>query len=339
METYKFHVQGMHCKACIALTEGELCTLPEIQTVKASLDDLSVEINGNFGNKDKEQIASQLTELLKPHGYTITTEKPAFTPTWTDFYIALPIAALLIALFVMLQKMGLTNVIQISQLDYRSIFIIGLIASVSSCMAVVGGLVLSISANFAKQGDKIKPQVFFHASRLISFFILGGTIGILGATVQLGIIGNFILNLTVGLVLLILGINLLEVFPWAKKIQPAIPAFIGSRIYNLKNINHTLTPILVGAATFFLPCGFTQSMQIYALSTKNFWQGALTMLVFALGTLPALALLSFGSANMGNRIKTGIFFKVAGILVLFFALINIAGSLAAIGIIPPLFNF
>jgi sulfite exporter TauE/SafE/copper chaperone CopZ len=339
METYKFHVQGMHCKACIALTEGELCTLPEIQTVKASLDDLSVEINGNFGNKDKEQIASQLTELLKPHGYTITTEKPAFTPTWTDFYIALPIAALLIALFVMLQKMGLTNVIQISQLDYRSIFIIGLIASVSSCMAVVGGLVLSISANFAKQGDKIKPQVFFHASRLVSFFILGGTIGVLGATVQLGIIGNFILNLTVGLVLLILGINLLEVFPWAKKIQPAIPAFIGSRIYNLKNINHTLTPILVGAATFFLPCGFTQSMQIYALSTKNFWQGALTMLVFALGTLPALALLSFGSANMGNRIKTGIFFKVAGILVLFFALINIAGSLATIGIIPPLFNF
>jgi sulfite exporter TauE/SafE len=239
----------------------------------------------------------------------------------------------------MLQKMGLTNVIQISQLDYRSIFIIGLIASVSSCMAVVGGLVLSISANFAKQGDKIKPQVFFHASRLVSFFILGGTIGVLGATVQLGIIGNFILNLTVGLVLLILGINLLEVFPWAKKIQPAIPAFIGSRIYNLKNINHTLTPILVGAATFFLPCGFTQSMQIYALSTKNFWQGALTMLVFALGTLPTLALLSFGSAIMGNRIKTGIFFKVAGILVLFFALINIAGSLATIGIIPPLFNF
>ena len=72
METYKFHVQGMHCKACIALTEGELCTLPEIQTVKASLDDLSVEINGNFGNKDKEQIASQLTELLKPHGCNVT---------------------------------------------------------------------------------------------------------------------------------------------------------------------------------------------------------------------------------------------------------------------------
>jgi sulfite exporter TauE/SafE len=143
-----------------------------------------------------------------------------------------------------------------------------------------------MSANFAKEGDKVRPQVLFHVGRIVSFFVLGGVIGILGATFQLDGTGTFVLGLLVGVILLILGINLLDIFPWAKRLQPTLPKFLGNHVQGLKNINHTLTPLLLGAATFVLPCGFTQSMQIYALSTGSFWTGALTMSAFALGTLP-----------------------------------------------------
>ena len=149
-------------------------------------------------------------------------------------------------------------------------------------MAVVGGLVLSMSASFAKEGDKVRPQVLFHVGRLASFFLLGGVIGLLGSTFQLGGTGTFVLSFIVAIVLLILGINLLDIFPWAKKLQPTLPAFIGKSVHSVKNLNHTLTPLLVGIVTFFLPCGFTQSMQIYSLSTGSFWTGSLTMLSFAL---------------------------------------------------------
>ena len=57
------------------------------------------------------------------------------------------------------------------QMGYGLVFGLGLVASVSTCMAVVGGLVLSMSANFAKEGDKFRPQVLFHLGRLVSFFI------------------------------------------------------------------------------------------------------------------------------------------------------------------------
>jgi len=95
----------------------------------------------------------------------------------------------------------------------------------------------------------------------------------------------------------------------------------------------------VGAATFFLPCGFTQAMQIYTLSTGSFLSGGLTMLAFALGTLPVLALISFSSFSIKQSAKAGIFFKTAGIIVIMFALLNIFNSLAAVGVVPPLFNF
>ncbi len=329
----------MHCNSCVILTESELGSIPEISKVKASLENLSVEITGEFGDKSPEKIAEDLSKILKPHGYTLSIEKQKIQIKWSDFKIALPIAIGFIALFIVLQKLNIVNLITTSEVSYGTAFLIGLIASVSTCMAVVGGLVLSISANFAKEGDKIRPQILFHIGRLISFFILGGAIGILGSVFQFGQTGTFILNLIIALVLLILGINLLEIFPWIKKIQPTIPNFIGKRAHNIKNLNHTLTPFLVGVATFFLPCGFTQSMQIYTLTTGSFWTGAMTMLVFSLGTLPVLSLLSFGFAGINNKTKSGIFFKTAGIVIIFFGLFNLINGLVGQGIIPPIFSF
>lgn len=339
MKTYTFHVNGMHCNACVVLTESELNDLPEVSKAKSSLATHSVEVTGNFGDKEPEHIARDLSEVLKPHGYTLSLEKQNHSVKWSDFRIALPIAFGFIALFIILQKLGIVNLVTASEVSYGTAFVLGLIASVSTCMAVVGGLVLSMSANFAKEGDKVRPQVLFHIGRLVSFFLLGGAIGVLGSAFQLGATGTFVLSFIVAIVLLILGINLLDVFPWAKKLQPTIPAFIGKRVHGLKNVNHTLTPVLVGVATFFLPCGFTQSMQIYTLTTGSFFSGAMIMFIFALGTLPVLALLSFSSLGIHKKAQSGVFFKTAGLVVIFFGIFNLINALVAVGIIPPLFSF
>src|SRR3989344_1769567 len=338
-KTYTFHVHGMHCNSCVVLTESELKEHELVEHAIASLDTCSVDVRGDFGERNEIEISEMLSLILEKHGYALSLEKEEKKPRWGDFKIALPIALGFIALFVILQKIGIVNLIGSGDVSYSTVFLIGLIASVSTCMAVVGGLVLSVSANYAKEGDKIKPQIFFHAGRIISFFILGGAIGALGSAFQLGGGGTFVLGLLVGLVMLALGINLLDVFPWVKKFQFALPTFFSNSLLEVKKINHTLTPALLGVVTFFLPCGFTQSMQIYALSTGDFFSGAATMFVFALGTFPVLALMSFTSLGIHDKIKSGIFFKTAGLVVIFFALFNLINSLVAIGALPPIFNF
>lgn len=338
-QTYKFYVQGMHCQSCVILTESELNNVEAVNSCRASLAELSIEVVGNFYGKTAEQIAESLSAVLKPHGYSLALKQEKNLVKWSDFKIALPLALLFVALFITSQKLGIINLVAVDQVNIGTALVIGLVASVSTCMAVVGGLVLSLSASYAKEGDKTRPQIMFHIGRLVAFFILGGVIGALGSIFQLGLTGTFILTLIVGLVLLILGVNLLDIFPWAKKIQPTMPKFIGRRVNDLKNANHILTPILVGAATFFLPCGFTQSMQIYTLTTGNFWTGALIMLTFALGTLPVLSLLSFSSLSIHKKAQSGLFFKTAGLVVIFFAVYNILNALAAQGLINPIFNF
>ncbi len=339
MKTYLFHISGMHCKSCVLLTETEVAEMSGVASVKSSLKSHQIEVSGDFGDQSEMQIMDTLNRVLAKHGYTVTVERNTHIVKWSEFKIAIPIALVFIGLFIALQKLGIVNLVGGAEVSYGTAVIVGLIASVSTCMAVVGGLVLSMSASFAKEGDKVRPQVLFHGGRLVSFLVLGGLIGLLGSSFQLGITGTFVLGVIVGVVLLLLGLNLLDVFPSLKKLQLTLPSQLGKRVHGLKSINHTLTPILVGIATFFLPCGFTQSMQIYALSTGDFWTGALIMFFFALGTLPVLALLSFSSLSIHGKLQSGVFFKTAGLVVLFFGIFNLLNSFAAAGFIDPVFNF
>ena len=336
--THVFHVSGMHCASCVLLTENELSEVPGITRVKASLKNHHVEITGDFGEKTAQDLLTLLNPIMAEHGYSLTLERQVHKTNWSEFSTALPVAGVFIIVFVALQKLGIVNLVDTSEMSYVTVFLIGIIASFSSCMAVVGGLVLSVSASFAKKGDTIRPQIFFHIGRLVSFFILGGAIGALGSVFHLGNTGTLALGILIALVMLILGINLLDIFPWAKNLQPTLPHFLSKNLLNIKKINHALTPILTGTVTFFLPCGFTQSMQIYSLTTGNPLSGAMTMFVFALGTLPALAALSFASLGIQDKNKSNIFFKTAGIIVIFFALFNLMGTLIATGILPPIFN-
>lgn len=329
----------MHCNACVLLTESELQELGYIARATSNLATRTVEVQGDFGEKTPEEIAFALTQVLEKHGYTLSVEKQAHDKKWADFSVAVPIAIAFAVLFVLLQKFGIVNLVNTSSVSYGTAFFIGIIASLSTCMAVVGGLVLSMSATFAQEGDKVRPQILFHTGRLVSFFILGGVIGALGSAFTLGTTGTFILGLIIGIVMLILGINLLDVFPSLTRFQPSMPKFFSNHALGVSKLNHTLTPVLVGIATFFLPCGFTQAMQLYSLTTGSFFGGAFTMFFFALGTLPVLALIGFSSFSITNSAKAGIFFKSAGLIVILFALFNIINSLVVIGLISPVFNF
>ena len=81
MRTYKFHVHGMHCNSCVILTESELNGIPEVHTAKSSLSTYSVEVTGDFGDKEANHIARDLSEVLKPHGYSLALEKQKHSAT------------------------------------------------------------------------------------------------------------------------------------------------------------------------------------------------------------------------------------------------------------------
>lgn len=342
-KTCLLYVDGMHCAACELIIEKKLTKVSGVAFVDAVLNKGTVLVKGNF-DKSEEELSEEFTRLVKEDGYTISVERVGSKSkiNWNELIIAVIIAAIVIFGFIALQKFGVINSLSPDTLNLPAVFLIGFIASLSSCAAVVGGLVLSISANYAKESTKKNwgQQMAFHISRLVSFFLLGGLIGVLGSRLTLSIEVNFVISILIALVMTVLALNLLDIFDFSKKLQFKMPKSLSRSLLKMENTTSVMGPVLLGIITFFLPCGFTQSMQVYSLGTGSFVQGALTMFVFALGTFPVLGLLSFTSIKLSENFKfKGVFFKTAGLIVLFFAVLNLLGALTVMGIIPPLFNF
>jgi sulfite exporter TauE/SafE/copper chaperone CopZ len=333
----------MHCKACEILLETELAKDPDVTEVKADLAHKQVLVTTK-SNIDEQTLAKNLNLLVQKNGYILTNDKSLETKNYSEITQALVIALVIGSIFFSLQKLGLANWFSGFQSGFALAFVVGLVASISSCMAVVGGLVLSISASLAKQNQtNFNPQktksthLLFHLGRLAGFFILGGILGLSGTLFTLNSTASTILSVVVALVMLGLGLNLINLFNWTGKMQISLPTSWSKKLF-AKPKNTQIGAVLLGTATFFLPCGFTQSMQIYALSTGSFLTGALTMFVFALGTLPVLALISFSSFNFSQSKFAGLFLKTAGFLVIGFALFNFYAILVTLGLVPPILN-
>lgn len=333
-KTYTFHVSGTHCAACKIFIEDTLNEQIGIERATVDLKYETVSFDTTL-EESPHRLAEIVTEKIKHNGYSLSVEKEAEAKKDSGvIWQALPIGLAFLALFFVVQKSGILNFGLGGTVTPVTSFIIGLVASVSSCLAVVGGLVLSLSATVSQ--DKIsdvKPMILFHSGRLISFAVLGGVLGALGSAIGISFTVTAILGIIASAVMLALGLNLVGVF---KKNVIALPPSVFSFF---RRVEHkTIAPFLVGAGTFFLPCGFTQAMQVVALSSGSFLSGLLIMTAFALGTLPMFALLSFGSASFAGSKHAPLFFKSAGVVVIGLGAFSLLSGLAALGIIDPLFN-
>lgn len=221
-------------------------------------------------------------------------------------------------------------------LGLGTIFLIGLTASFSTCLAMVGGLLLSVSAKWADIRPKsagirkLTPLLHFNAGRLLGYFVFGGLTGLLGELLILSIQTTGLITIVLSVAMIVLGLNILGLLP-KRFCRIPLPPFLLQRIRRMSTGSGASTPFLLGAATYFVPCGFTQSMQLFALSSGSFLTGATVMLVFALGTLPALlgisALSSFAEGRSGK-----LFFTFAGTASFLLGAMNLQSGLLLTGI-------
>jgi uncharacterized protein len=340
MEKKIIPIKGMHCRSCEILVEDELLKIPEVQ---------KVDVNQKKGQaiiySSKQIDNDKLEEAVINAGYTLgyEVEKPWFSKNISDYIYVLIYGVIIIVLYFIAKEIGLFNLLSKTSNNFYSlpiVFLVGITAGLSTCMALVGGLVLGTSAKFAEKHinasplQKFTPHLFFNIGRIVSYFVLGGIIGYAGSFFQLSPLILGILIILVGIIMLIVGLQLTELFPRLSTINITLPKGI-SRIFGIqehsqKEYSHKNSFIL-GALTFFVPCGFTQAMQLFAISSGNAIIGALTMGIFALGT--TFGLLGIGgitSIIKGTVAKT--FFKFAGIIVVFLAIFNIANGFNLTGL-------
>ncbi|MFA6973315.1 MAG: sulfite exporter TauE/SafE family protein [Parcubacteria group bacterium] len=345
MQTKKIYIKGMHCVSCEKLLDDEFRNIPGVKDVR-------VDRQTNTAELDYDGAAlnfNEIRKVAKKYGYEafennldslghLEPKGALSASSWSVWVKAILITAVLLFLFKIFQNTGVLNKIDLngSGVSFGVALLVGLVASVSSCLAVVGAVIIAFGEKY-QSGETsfyegaVKPNLFFHVGRLVTFFVLGGLLGLIGG--ELNISGNAvsIFTIIVAIVMAWLGLNILGLLPSISNMGIRMPKGLTKNWDNLKKSEHQAAPFVLGGLSFFLPCGFTQSMQIFALTSGSFLTGGLTLFLFALGTVPVLLLVGVTASWTRNR-KMFVFQKVAGFLIIFFAIYTLQSGLALSGV-------
>lgn len=348
-KTVRYYVSGMHCASCEILIEKRIIKEEGVEMVDVSLTKGTVTIEYRDGMKITPKY---LNSILARDGYQFS-EKPfgesrravnidCAVPNdkTSDSYTPILVAGMFMVGYIFLSKTGWASMVSVNaQSSLPIFFLFGLLAGVSSCAALVGGIVLSLSKQWLlsySSSDsvmaKAQPHFLFNVGRVVGYAGFGAVLGMVGNFFRLSPIVSATLVIGVSILMVLLGLQMVGVRALAN-FQIRLPKSITGRVADESRFTGQFAPLLMGALTFFLPCGFTITAQALALASGDLWQGALIMGLFALGTVPGLLAIGLGSVKFYSNPRLAKQFSMAaGLLVLFFAAININSQLSVLGV-------
>lgn len=316
-------------------------------TVTITYDDSRISISRIeelLENEDYHVIQEQSVNVNgidtgKENGSDAKQQKPEKVRDYSDI---VGIAVIVFAFYMMARRFGLLNIfynfpVAKDGMGYGMLLIIGLLTSVH-CVAMCGGICLSqcvpkdsAAGAFTNRFSAIRPSLLYNVGRVISYTIIGGIVGAIGSIISFSGPMQGIVQILAGVFMVIMGINMLGIFPWLRRFNPRMPKIFAKKIYSHSN---SRSPLYIGLLNGLMPCGPLQAMQLYALSTGSPLKGALSMFIFSIGTVPLLfafgAISSFLNKKFTNKMMT-----VSAVLVVVLGIFMFNNGISLSGIAFP----
>ncbi len=344
----QYTVKGMTCTGCEAKVERILTRLDGVASAKASFATNSVTVKYNPG------VAGVLVmaQALQKAGYTLEekkaprrqdmqgrpgkADKKPLPATWP-----IGVGVLLLALYFILDNtVGFQFIPEVdASMGYGMLFVVGLLTSIH-CVAMCGGINLSQclspsgAAGAGKAGGAVQtvwPSVLYNGGRVISYTVVGGVVGAVGSVISLSGWARGAVAVLAGFFMVVMALSMMGVFPWINRLVPRMPRFLQARANEARRGKG---PFVVGLLNGLMPCGPLQAMQLYALGTGSFAAGALSMLVFSLGTVPLMFALGALSTVLSGKFSARMM-KVSAALVLALGVVMVSRGLSLSGVTLP----
>ena len=335
MSLINLKIGGMTCINCKTRIENALAVLEGIKKADVSWKKGRADIE-----YDEEKISlNEIQKIIESLDYKVENSKDGNKKkTLSRLLINISYLIIITFLFLILQKTGLLNYLAPTQtadskMSYGLLFLTGLFTSVH-CIAMCGGI--NLSQSLAGKRAVIK----YNSARILSYTLIGlvlGSLGVFLGTAGKNIDGSImipfsvqsVLKLIAGGFMVLMGISLLGLFPFLRRITPHLPSSLTKKIYSVHKKQHGA--FLIGFLNGFMPCGPLQAMWIVALVSGSPLSGTLSMLFFSLGTLPLMLGFSSIISIIGKK-KAGIVMKAGAILVVVMGLSMVSQGYALGGI-------
>ena len=278
------YIKGMHCPSCEVLITDKFKEMSNVSVVRSNFQKQEAEVYFT-GHLDQEAV----NKKIQSFGYEIGSREGDHEineSIGNKILEASLIAVGLGLIYLIAKEINIIPSINLTgNLNLLTVLFLGLVASISTCMATSGALFLS---TIGKKTNNLKQAIYFSLGRVISYGFFGFIAGLVGGVIITNLKFGTGLTLLAAIFMILLGLDMLKILSFAS----IIPFGITSNIF--RKLEHSLikdphkSAFFLGMITYFLPCGFTQATQVYALGLASPWQSALTMVIFAVGTAPAI---------------------------------------------------
>jgi len=218
-----------------------------------------------------------------------------------------------------------------------ALFLSGLVGSLGHCLGMCGPLVTMFGVQLEARGLAGVPyHLLYHTSRVGVYALLGALVGGLGSAMGLGEpLGSAagMLSLLLGLGIVLLGLGYLGWLPLGR--FEGASAWVSHAMGRALQRGGAAGVLALGALNGLLPCGLVYSALLVTASTGSPLAGALGMVVFGVGTLPALMVVGVGAGALSIRVRQAAV-RVAGVLIVIVGMQLALRGLAAWGVVPHL---
>lgn len=211
----------------------------------------------------------------------------------------------------------------------------GFFGGFGHCIGMCGPLIATYTITIGESPlKKFKPYLAYHSGRLLSYSLTGGFMGLTGSFV--GGIKTFLHIQTIAMVLtgvfmIIMGLSIIGFLPSLLRLfthSTIKPFDYFIKLFKAISESGSLFPL--GLVNGIIPCGLSYSAFIASAGLGamekdhaiGFLKGLILLLLFGVGTLPSLALLSqFVSKGMSIIRKR--FYSIAGVFMIISGIIFI----------------
>jgi sulfite exporter TauE/SafE len=204
------------------------------------------------------------------------------------------------------------------------------------CIGMCGGLVgaLSLSATGRRSGWSF--HLLYNVGRLVTYTLIGALVGWLGSALAytdrfhtitrtlLVASDLFIILVGFGTAGLFAGLNI------ARLDFPGPLRAMTKAVQRLRQLPVAVAAFPLGLLFGFLPCGYLYAVAITAAQSADVITGALILLAFGIGTVPALLLFGTATQWLGTRARLWML-RIAGLLVAGMGALNLLRHLRLMG--------
>jgi len=180
---------------------------------------------------------------------------------------------------------------------------LGILGSIH-CVGMCGPLVLAIPTNATTRWKFILERLIFNFGKAITYGIMGAGLGLAGKSILM----NFQQDVSI-----ILGITILLTVAipigFKSKLEKFSPLkylfiFVKDKFSILMRKRGMTAVFSLGLLNGLLPCGLVYTALIGATAVADVWQSALFMVVFGLGTSPALIAVAIAGKLFSVKYKS-----------------------------------